>query len=471
MKNSYQYEQKPFDIYEKQPEKIINYQIPEKKSYEKLVPERTNFNEKHELINAPIKNPDFLSPGHVFNYANTSKNDKYLKESEKQYPDTYYQTEKFSNSPKKPSDHPKKSSKNTYELSPLEKIEDLKRQRKKEELEQSFLTIRNNVTVFDLDHTKMADLSYLSEVSMLTPPDKNQKFSVGNINNNKQVNPYRKKPQKVTIFGFSPKFTRFYKTKEELLLDRNESNNFELVCEKCEGVFRGYNWQKHREYCQGQRNKWEDNAGVNNFSMRVNEEQIMLTLNRLVQRISQNRSFFDKDLEARILYDIKMCLSQNLRDHLGNVVRKLTELIDFLLKTNGPALGYQIISRRLERLVEERNQQKKTNFHENICYAFEEIESDIEENRQKPKNHEYKPKFINNPEKVDANSFKKKKEEPIATEAEIKNYFFTEAVNLKFTLSVNHPKRKVLISDLYEEAREKGIKIEDFRRFIEGKLA
>ena len=152
-------------------------------------------------------------------------------------------------------------------------------------------------------------------------------------------------------------------------------------------------------------------------------------------------------------------------------MRKLTELIDFLLKTNGPALGYQIISRRLERLVEERNQQKKTNFHENICYAFEEIESDIEENRQKPKNHEYKPKFINNPEKVDANSFKKKKEEPIATEAEIKNYFFTEAVNLKFTLSVNHPKRKVLISDLYEEAREKGIKIEDFRRFIEGKLA
>lgn len=49
---------------------------------------------------------------------------------------------------------------------------------------------------------------------------------------------------------------------------------------------------------------------------------------------------------------------------------------------------------------------------------------------------------------------------------EIKNFFFTEAVNVKFSSPVNEKKKDLLISDLYEEAMKKNVKVEQFREFL-----
>jgi len=511
---SYQYENKtdrPSYQYDHKDDRTSyqSYQY-EKKTYPSEA-KLQKFTKTAEFLNQPsenkvekiLKSSDFMSPGAAFQFHNINnkdpqaKTEQYLKTSDNIYPNTYQEEIKSFEIPKKssyqediksfeipkksiyqediksfeipqksfenPVKHPKKLIEN-----PLDKIEEIKRQRKNEELEQSFLTIKNNITAYDLDHTKnYGDMSYLSEISILTPNDKSPK-------NYNKPNVYRKKSIKINLFGFHPKITRFYKTKDDLTLNKAEMNEFELICEKCEGVFRGYHWQKHRENCMNYRKTWieDDNMKVD---LRVNEEKILLTLNRLVQRISQNKSFSEKDLEAKLLYNIKMCLSQNLKDHLNNVMRSLSELIEFLTKSNllTSCLGFLVIANRLDKLINELLQAKKiTVLIEKNSWVFDDVDSDIEENKKKKKiqqNQIDQPKIVN--EKIEnVGSFKKKKEEK-NNEEEIKNYFFTEAVNLKFSLPLNHPKRRMMISDLYEEAKEKMVKVEDFRRFIENKLS
>ena len=354
---------------------------------------------------------------------------------------------------KLPETQPKVSIKNKYSENPLELIEEMKRQRKREELEQSFLTIKsNNITVYDLDRTKMyTDLSYMSEISVISPNEKPKKTIISLKPKNSQIN----------FFGFYPKIISFIKMKEEFIINYE----LDLVCDKCEQVFRGLLWQKHRNNCMNYRNSLLYDERKVDFSK--NEEKIIQNLNKLGQKISSNKSYFDKELENKILYNIRIFLGQKTKESIENTLRYLSEFIDLMSKNIGNPLllGYSIIQKRLINLIEEKNLKKRKNFNDNDEFYFDDIESDYEENKKITKSQ---PKIVNETITEKGNFKKKPKEE--ANFEEVKNYFFTEAVNLKFALPPNHPNRKILISDLFEEAMTKKVRIEEFKKFIQNKL-
>lgn len=101
--------------------------------------------------------------------------------------------------------------------------------------------------------------------------------------------------------------------------------------------------------------------------------------------------------------------------------------------------------------------QNQIKFTDNKKFYIQDIESDIEENTSKNSSNE-----IIKEEKI--------YKEEINNSDEIKNFFFTEAVNVKFSLKKNNDKKNILISDLYEECVSKGIRPENFRKFLFEKL-
>lgn len=178
---------------------------------------------------------------------------------------------------KKPYENTVKPLKPLFEKE-LEKIDEMKKQRKNDELEQSFLTIKNNITAFDLDRTKnYNELSYLSEVSMMVSVEKSQP---------KQMI-YIKKSFQNSFYGFRPKKTRFLKLKDELILKKEDFVDFDLICEKCDGVFKGFAWQKHRVECNNYRMNWKDRDKKND--RRENEGKVLLIIKKLAQKIAFNQ--------------------------------------------------------------------------------------------------------------------------------------------------------------------------------------
>lgn len=167
-----------------------------------------------------------------------------------------------------------------------------------------------------------------------------------------------------------------------------------------------------------------------------------------------------------------MYIHQNTNDNLNSLLKELGEFIEYLNRTNAFSLlfGFLMIHKRLINVLEERNQQKDSNIIENSEFIFDDIESDYDENKKKAKNTNVTSQMLKSNGRIIQKGDFKKKQTEIDSKEEIKNYFFTEAVNLKFSLSYNNPNRHILISDIYEEAMEKKIGVEDFRKFIEHKL-
>lgn len=353
-----------------------------------------------------------------------------------------------------------------FMVDPLSKIDEIRRQRKHDELEQSFLTIQNNITAYDLDRTRnFTDFSYLSEVSMLAPNEKTigkQKLPI--LINNKTSNKRR-------IFGFLPKNSRFVKTKEDFSFTHGDFEDIPLICERCNEIFKSNALKKHQINCFFNYNSMKQQDFPESQPTNIREIQFKVdkVINKLHEKASQYKNYLEKDFQNRLFTYINLFMSQKTQTNLDNIIKVLMEIDDSLNKissNNSVYLTFSIIRERLLMILRSKSN-KIDKIADNSQIFCVNIESDEEENSKNTKENNMAMRYSINPPR-NTMSFKKKNE-PNQQE-EIKNYFFTEAINLKFALPLNHPFRDILISDLYEEALKQKIPVEEFRKFIDMRI-
>lgn len=204
--------------------------------------------------------------------------------------------------------------------------------------------------------------------------------------------------------------------------------------------------------------KVKSESFISFFTVEKAQTQIIKNLTTLQNKYLFKRIFMNKEAEPKLHIYIRNYINmKNILD-LEHVIKNLH---DFVIEL-AAASYYQetgqldLMNKRLIFLRSVLLSKPNLPVEEKIN-SIENIDSDCENNGKSNKQMDINENQLEN-KKTDGNK--------INYPEEIKNFFFTEAVNVKFSLPANEKKKELLISDLYEEAMKKNITVIQFREFL-----
>ncbi len=213
----------------------------------------------------------------------------------------------------------------------------------------------------------------------------------------------------------------------------------------------------HLENCLSSRVRPESTLTF--FSVENAQNQIIKNLTILQNKFLAKRVFLNKEAEPKLQIYIRNYINlKNILD-LEHVIKNLHDHVlelaasSYLLETGQLDLMKKRLIFLRSVLLHKPNMAIEEN--NNI---FDYIDSDCENNgKEKIKQSSYDEK---------KNDKSKKNEEKVNYTEEIKNFFFMEAVNVKFSLPPNEKTKGLLISDLYEDAMRKNITVDKFKEYL-----